>query len=80
LLKIQHIIHPETKAGLVTLPDPNLALAYCDRLILLHEGKVASELKIQDATSDEIKTHLSAIYGEISILAYKNRNIVLNGE
>ena len=35
--RFRGLTHSEGKAALVTLHDPNLALNYCDRVILIHE-------------------------------------------
>ncbi|MCL2702818.1 MAG: ABC transporter ATP-binding protein [Defluviitaleaceae bacterium] len=70
-------IHAEGKAGLVTLHDPNLALAYCDRLILLRNGKIVSDMRLYRAGKDEIRECLSAVYGEITLIEHCGRYIVL---
>jgi iron complex transport system ATP-binding protein len=65
LEKIRNLIHTDSKTGLITLHDPNLALNYCDHLILLHEGQVCSEIDLRAANKDEIEKSLSAIYRDI---------------
>ena len=65
LLKIKSIIRSNNKAGLVTLHDPNLALAYSDRLILLHEGKIKSDIYLSKVDKSEIEQKLSEIYENI---------------
>jgi iron complex transport system ATP-binding protein len=68
LSKIRDVISAERKAGLIALHDPNFALAYCNRLILLHEGKVAGMIDLSNATQDEIEEKLALIYGKISLI------------
>ena len=68
LSKIRELIKEENKAGLITLHDPNFAMAYCDRLLLLKEGRLVGELDMRHAKADEVKKKLSLIYGDIELL------------
>jgi len=76
LEKIRRLIHTEGKSGLVTVHDPNLALAYCDRLILLHDGKVVSEIRVSEASGDEVRECLSNVYGDITLAEHNGKRIV----
>jgi len=67
LSKIRDLVHKENKACIVTLHDPNLALKYCDKLVLLDKGRIVSSLIITDASKDEINDCLKIIYGELSM-------------
>jgi len=64
LSKIRDLVHTEKKACIVTLHDPNLALKYCDKLVLLDKGKVVSTLALTGASNDDIVSYLGGIYGE----------------
>lgn len=68
LEKIRDLIHQEQKAGLITLHDPNFAMAYCDRLFLLRDGRLAGELSMKAASSETIREELSKLYGSIELL------------
>ena len=68
LSKIRELIKEENKAGLITLHDSNFAMAYCDRLLLLKEGRLVGELDMRRAKADEVKKKLSLIYGDIELL------------
>ena len=68
--KIREVLHTQNRAGLITLHDPNFALAYCDSLILMQDGKILQRLTLKDATREEIREALSRIYGPIQILEY----------
>lgn len=71
LEKIRELIHRERKAGLITLHDPNFAMAYCDRLILLKQGRICGEVDMRDADAETVRKTLSTIYGDICILPYQ---------
>ena len=68
--KISEIIHEEKRAGLITLHDPNFALAYCDRLLLMKDGVIADELNMADADRERVESALSIIYGPVRVLEY----------
>ena len=40
LSKIRQVVKKNNRGGLITLHDPNYALNYCDRIILIDNGKV----------------------------------------
>ena len=77
LSKIKNLIHNEKKAGLITLHDPNLALAHCERLILLDEGRIITEINLNTANKDEIHEKLSSIYKGIKLDVIDGRYIAL---
>lgn len=70
LSKIREAVKEEKKAGLITLHDPNFAMAYCDRLLLLKSGKLVAEVDMRMTSEQEIKEKLSYIYGKITLLSY----------
>lgn len=67
LKTIQQIIIREGKAGLITLHDPNSALAYCDRVFLLQDGEVVGQLRLAEVTCGSVVKALSVIYGDIEV-------------
>ncbi|HBR01927.1 MAG TPA: ABC transporter ATP-binding protein [Ruminiclostridium sp.] len=78
LFKIREIIHEDGRCGLITLHDPNFALQYCDRLLLLSEGNICGEVNVKSNASD-IKNNLSKIYGRIELLKYKGGYAMVKG-
>ena len=56
-----------TRAAILTLHDPGLALNYCDRLILLSEGSVAGILNPVSDSLTQMEEQLSRIYGDVSL-------------
>ena len=77
--KIRQILHEQGRAGLITLHDPNFALAYCDSLILMKEGNILRRLPLAGAKREEIEEALSLIYGKIRILQYENGFVMVRG-
>ncbi len=70
LHQIRTIIHTQNRGGLITLHDPNFALAYCDRLLMMKNGSILTQVPLQTAGRDEIESALSQIYGEIRVLQH----------
>ena len=75
--KIRQMIHSEGKAGLAALHDPNFALAYCDRLILLHKGKIVSDISTSEAGREDIQLGLSKIYGGFTLLEHNGTYVIV---
>ncbi len=70
LEKMRTIIHTRGLAGLISLHDPNFALAYCDRLLLMQDGGLLGDLPLRDVTREDVEAALSQIYGQIRILQH----------
>ena len=77
--KIREILHAQNRAGLITLHDPNFALAYCDSLILMKEGKILRRITLADISREELETALAEIYGNIRVLQYENGRVMVRG-
>lgn len=76
--KIRRIVKEEHKAGLITMHDPNFAMEYCDRLFLLRNGEIVTQIHMKEDSEENIKRSLSMIYGEIELL--KNGTEYLMGK
>ena len=57
-----------TKGGaVITLHDPQLALNYCDKLMLLCDGKVMGMLNPMEDTPEKMEEMLGCVYGPVSL-------------
>ena len=70
LTEITELIRQQQRTGLITMHDPNFAMAYCDRLFLLKDGIIVTEINMHTAPKEEVKQKLSLIYGPIDLLTY----------
>ena len=77
LERIRQLIHNEGKAALVTLHDPNLALNYCDRLLVLHDGAIVADINLVETKEADIESALSTVCGSISVIKHSKRFIIL---
>ncbi|OOB79352.1 MAG: hypothetical protein BEN19_07840 [Epulopiscium sp. Nuni2H_MBin003] len=66
---IQNNITAE-KIALLTVHDANIALKYCNRIILLGNSKIVADLDLSSATSGDIKKGFSNIYTDIDVIEY----------
>lgn len=66
-------ILPGNRCAVVTLHDPNLALNFCDRLLLLNDSGVLSMLAPKTDSLDTMERMLRQIYGNISLQRFENR-------
>ena len=68
LMRVREQLAGARCAGLITLHDPNFALAYCDRILLLQDGVIADEIRLGTASREQIGASLSRIYGPVDVL------------
>ena len=60
-------IRTEKRCGIISLHDPALALNYCDRLLLLSDGKVLDVVAPKEESLEEMSGKLSGIYGPVTL-------------
>ena len=68
------------KAALVTLHDPQLALEYCSRLVLLKDGVCTAILHPATDSLPDMEAALSEVYGPIRLRAFEEngrRSLIL---
>jgi len=68
LSQVRGLIRKSGKAGLITLHDPNFAMAYCDRILLLADGCVQEDLDMRVADRESVLRCLSRIYGDVDLI------------
>lgn len=72
-------------AAMVTLHDPSLALNYCDRLLLISEGKMIGNISPGTDSFEKMEKLLGYIYGKVSLTRLSSRSgrehlVMLNEE
>lgn len=77
LSKIREVVKKENKAGLITLHDPNMALNYCDRIIVLKDKKKFADFYTHDISSQFLKDTFEEIYGNIDIIGHKGKYMII---
>ena len=60
--------------AITTLHDPSLALNYCDRILLLHEGKLLGCIAPAEDELSHMEALLGKVYGPVSLQQIQNRS------
>lgn len=74
---IKNIVGLDNKSGIITLHDPNLALSYCDNIIILNNGKKFNQLKVREINKDIILKNFGHIYGNINVVQYDGKYFIV---
>ncbi len=74
---IQKITKKQNKSVLISLHDANMALQYCDRALLLSNGKLIADIDFSTVSNDELKEKLSLIYTPVEIIQHNNHKVML---
>ena len=61
-------VSKERRGVIINLHDPQLALGYCDRLILLKNGRVEGIIDTKTDLKSDMEEKLRKIYGNISLM------------
>ena len=77
LSKIREVVKDEKRTGIITLHDPNMALNYCDRIIILKDREKFTDFYTNDVDSEFITEIFTKIYGEIEIIEHKKKYLVV---
>ncbi|WFA10010.1 ABC transporter ATP-binding protein [Tissierella sp. Yu-01] len=77
LSKISEVVRKENKAGLITLHDPNMALNYCDRIIILKDKKIFADFYTNDVRQEFLEDTFNMIYAGIEIIEHKGKYIII---
>lgn len=77
LSKIRQVVKNEKKAGLITMHDPNMALSYCDKIIIMKDNKKFADFYTADVDHEFLRKIFKEVYGKIDILEYKGKYLIL---
>ena len=76
--KLVHIVKNNRQAGIICLHDPNPALEFCDRIILLKNGTCTAVLCPKNDSLDYMEKELTEIFGPVSLIHLKNKLIMVS--
>lgn len=77
LKKIRKTVKTNNRGGLITLHDPNYALNYCDRIIILDKGKLYADFITNNVEIGFLKEVFTPIYGEIELIKHNEKFIIV---
>ncbi len=64
---LRELVTKKNKTALAVLHDPELALQYCHRLLILKDGRLAEDLTVAHAEQTRIETVLQSLYPNIQV-------------
>ncbi len=64
---LRELVQQKRKTALMVLHDPELALQYCHRLLILKDGALMNDLSLAYAEQAEIETALQRLYPTIQV-------------
>lgn len=67
--RIRTMVKTQSKIGLAALHDPNAALFFCDRILIMKDGMIIHDIPRSDFSDFSVlESSLSDIYGKVKIL------------
>ena len=60
--------------------DVNAALAHAHRLLLMKDGALVHDLKLEGLGQEELEKALRDVYGPVEVLRHKGRYVMIGGE
>lgn len=75
---IRKIVYDRQKAGLLVLHDLNLALDYCDQLLLMKNGTLIQTLRPREDSEETLTAGLGELYGPLRVFRREGRCFILN--
>lgn len=73
LVLLRDWVKTRKSSAIVALHDPALALNFCDKLLLLSEGRIIDIIDPKADSLEKTERMLSMVYGNISLQRFENR-------
>lgn len=74
--RLSDLVHETKKFCLMATHDPNCALEYCDRILILKDGAVKWDFLPAKADREEVERALSCLYGNIVVFEQDDRRFM----
>lgn len=75
LSSIRNLERKKKTTVLAILHDPSLALRYCDRILIIREGRIDHEFYPERESTEQITAYLRVVYPEIEIVSHRGHLI-----
>lgn len=75
---IKEVVASQEKAGIITLHDPNIALKYCDRIIILKDGEKISDFYTNNVTTEFLSGVFNQLYKDIEVIKHKDNYLIVS--
>lgn len=70
-LSLRDLVYETEKAVLLILHDPGIALTYCDKVLLMKNGKIIEELEPNQESPEDLEQKLQLLYPNIKVARHK---------
>lgn len=80
LKKVKETVYNKEKAALICLHDPMCALEFCDRLLIISEGKICDSINPKEDSEEKTANALRNIYGNIEVFRHKGKLFITEEE
>lgn len=80
LKKVKETVYNKEKAALICLHDPMCALEFCDRLLIISDGKICESINPKEDREEKISKALRTIYGNIEVFRHKGKLFITEEE
>ncbi len=75
LTKVKEIVRQKSVAALMTIHDPNLALLFSDRVVLINKGSVVAQGPPHEVVTEE---NLTKLYGiDVAVLNFNGLRVIM---
>ncbi len=64
---LRELVHRKNKAGVLVLHDPETALRWCDRLLILHDGALYRDIDLAQCSVEQMEQTLRRLYPNICV-------------
>ena len=68
--KIASVLKTQGKSGILCLHDANFALKYCNRLLLLKDGRIAADVCPETDSQETLQKALRLVYDGVALMRY----------
>lgn len=80
MARIRNMIKSKRYGGLITLHDPNYALEYCDRIIILKDARVVDDFSTKNLNIDLVNHIFTRIYKDVEVIQHKGKFIITRSD
>lgn len=68
--RVSDLVHEQGKIGLIATHDPNVALTYCDRILIVKNQGIVWDFYQREIGHAKVKQALSCLYGNIVVVQH----------
>lgn len=75
--KIKDVVKEQEKIGIITLHDPNIALKYCDRIVIIKDKKILTDFYTKEVDIEFLTEIFNKVYNNIVTIKHEDKYMVI---